>query len=258
MTRPPTRPAAIAGTTYWKDARAPRYTLLLAIPLLLAYEALAAAMHGAGSGVRNGADVVLQQVIIAAAGPRGPLYVTAAIIALCVIWLVRDMHRHGRVRPAWLGLMLLEAVALSVVFGFVVAVATAQLLTGLGIPLVVPSLAQSAPSLPGGTLGAIMLSLGAGLYEELLFRVLLVSAIAAAARHVLGLRVVAAGIVASVVSAIVFSLFHHVGPYGEPFTIAAFTFRAIAGLAFSGLFLLRGFGITAWTHALYDVWILAI
>ncbi len=27
----------------------------------------------------------------------------------------------------------------------------------------------------------------------------------------------------------------------------------IAGVLFSGLYLLRGFGITAWTHALYDV-----
>jgi membrane protease YdiL (CAAX protease family) len=98
-----------------------------------------------------------------------------------------------------------------------------------------------------------MLSLGAGLYEELLFRVLLVSGLALAGRRLLGWSPRAAGAVAVGVSAVAFSAFHYVGPYGDPFTLPSFTFRALAGLAFSALYLTRGFGITAWTHALYDV-----
>ena len=39
-------------------------------------------------------------------------------------------------------------------------------------------------------------------------------------------------------------------------TLESFVFRTLAGLAFSGLYLTRGFGITAWTHALYDVAVL--
>jgi hypothetical protein len=62
---------------------------------------------------------------------------------------------------------------------------------------------------------------------------------------------------AIVVGALVFSGFHYVGPYGDPFQVDSFTFRAIAGLLFSGLYLARGFGIAAWSHALYDV-ILAV
>jgi hypothetical protein len=98
-----------------------------------------------------------------------------------------------------------------------------------------------------------MLSLGAGLYEELLFRVLLVTALAWGARRLFGWTPRAAGTLAVVVSALAFSAFHYVGAYGDPFTLASFTFRALAGLAFSALYVLRGFGITAWTHALYDV-----
>ena len=45
------------------------------------------------------------------------------------------------------------------------------------------------------------------------------------------------------------------GPYGDHLELASFAFRAIAGVLFSGLYLLRGFGITAWTHALYDVFL---
>jgi hypothetical protein len=55
--------------------------------------------------------------------------------------------------------------------------------------------------------------------------------------------------------ALIFSAFHYIGPFGDRFTLASFTFRAVAGLLFSGLYVLRGFGITAWTHALYDVFL---
>jgi hypothetical protein len=99
----------------------------------------------------------------------------------------------------------------------------------------------------------LMISLGAGIYEELLFRVLLVSGLAALARTVFGWRPRAAGIFAAVIGALIFSLFHYIGPYGDELTLSSFTFRAVAGLLFSALYLLRGFGITAWSHALYDV-----
>jgi hypothetical protein len=98
-----------------------------------------------------------------------------------------------------------------------------------------------------------MVSLGAGLYEELLFRVLVVGALAALARRSWGWAPWAAGALAAVVGALIFSAFHYIGPYGDPLTLGSFTFRAIAGLVFSGLYLVRGFGIAAWSHALYDV-----
>ena len=55
--------------------------------------------------------------------------------------------------------------------------------------------------------------------------------------------------------ALIFSAFHYIGPYGDRLELGSFTFRTIAGVLFSGLYLLRGFGITAWTHALYDVFL---
>ena len=100
-----------------------------------------------------------------------------------------------------------------------------------------------------------MISLGAGIYEELLFRVLLVGALAWLAGRLFGWSAGAAGVFATLVGALIFSAFHYVGPYGDQLELASFTFRAIAGVLFSGLYLLRGFGITAWTHALYDVFL---
>ena len=100
------------------------------------------------------------------------------------------------------------------------------------------------------------MSLGAGIYEELLFRVLLVGGLMFAGRVLLGLGSTTTRILAVVIGALVFSAFHYIGPYGDKLELGSFVFRAIAGLAFSGLYVMRGFGITAWTHSLYDVFLM--
>jgi hypothetical protein len=78
------------------------------------------------------------------------------------------------------------------------------------------------------------------------------------AQHVAGLSRRAAGVLAVVGGAALFSAAHYVGAYGDPFTLDSFTFRFIAGLFFSALYVVRGFGITAWTHALYDAFLLVL
>ena len=133
----------------------------------------------------------------------------------------------------------------------VVGVVTAQLLNAL-LPLAIGQL--EAMGWPTG----LMVSLGAGLYEELLFRVLLVSGLLWLGRRALGLAPVAATAGAVVVGAVVFSAFHYLGPFGDRLEAGSFVFRAVAGLAFSALYVTRGFGITAWTHALYDFYVLTL
>ena len=91
--------------------------------------------------------------------------------------------------------------------------------------------------------------------EPARFRVVLVGALVLLLRRVAGFRTTAANAVAVLVGALVFSAFHYVGPYGDPLELGSFTFRAVAGILFSAMYLLRGLGITAWTHALYDVFL---
>lgn len=238
--------------TYWQASQAPRYSLLFALPLLLFYETLAAALSvDAQGGVRNGADVLLKGVFAAALGPRGPLVFEATLIALGMWLVARDIRRHGgRLAPAVFGLMAVEAALLALACGVVVGGLTSRLLSPLRLML-------------GGAAGfdvwtRVMLSLGAGLYEELLFRVVLVGLLAWGARRLLGFRVVPAGVAAVVLGALVFSAFHYIGPYGDRLAVYSFVYRLVAGVFFSGLYLARGFGITAWTHALYDVIVLVL
>ena len=235
--------------SYWRLTRAPRYSLILAFPLLLAYEMLAVLLSGDGiAGVRNGADVLLKSLFLTFGGRGGLITFGVLLVGAGAVFVWRDVRKSGL--PRWRVLLGMagESVGYALVFGTVAATLTGLLLGGItGL-----SLTQLARfDLPT----QLMISLGAGLYEELLFRVLLVSGLALLGRVVFGWSSRWAGVFAVVVGALIFSWFHYVGPYGDAFALGSFTFRAIAGVLFSGLYLLRGFGITAWSHALYDVFL---
>ena len=234
---------------YWRAAREARYSVLFALPLLILYEVLAFGLTGSAfAGVRNGADVLLKTAFVAFGGRHGLAVFTLVLVGVGAALVWRDRRRHsGPLARRYFGLMLAESVVYAAAFGTVVST-----LTGL---LLAPPLAaaQNAGGVAELDFGAqLVVSLGAGIYEELMFRVLLVSVFAAVGR-LFGWRrpvVVAAAVVAS---AIVFSGFHYIGSLGDTFTVPSFTFRAIAGVVLSGLYVSRGFGIAAWTHALYDV-----
>jgi hypothetical protein len=208
---------------------------------------LLAQLISGSSGVRNGAEVMLKQGAQSLVGANGPLIFTALLVAIMVFWIARDVRKNGGLRaPVFFG-MTLESALLAAAFGLVIGLATAKVITAIGLSQ--PSLDQL------GFSTALMVSLGAGFYEELLFRVLLVSALLLLARRLLGWGPVAAGIFATLGGALAFSAVHYIGPLGDQVTSQSFVFRTLAGLAFSGLYVTRGFGITAWTHALYDVFL---
>ncbi len=190
-------------TRYWRLSRAPRYSLLFALPLLVGYQLLVAfASSGPHASLRNGADVMLQSVFVAIAGRWGPIAFLGCVIG-AGLWLVmRDMRAQGRhlSKAVFLG-MAGEAVALALAFGLVVGALTTRM---VGAPARIG--ASSIVSL--GWPSRLMLSLGAGIYEELLFRVVLVTGLAAGARAVLGWGPVAASVFGVTVGALAFSAVH--------------------------------------------------
>jgi Type II CAAX prenyl endopeptidase Rce1-like len=246
---------AVASDRYWRAARAPRYSLTFAFPLLALYEALAFTLSQHSlTGVRNGADVMLKSVFLVLGGRNGLVVFGALLVGTGAVLVWRDRRRSGPlVWRVFLG-MAAESVVYALLFGTIVGTLTGLLLYGL----VTTGVQSARLSLQAGALGLatqLMISLGAGIYEELLFRVLLVGVLAWAGRRLLGWSAWGAGIFAAVAGALIFSAFHYVGPYCDRLEVGSFAFRAVAGLLFSGLYLMRGFGITAWTHALYDVFL---
>lgn len=108
-------------------------------------------------------------------------------------------------------------------------------------------------------LANIVTGIGAGIYEELVFRLILICALMLLFQDALGLSKKSSIILSVLISAALFSVHHHIiyleGRLGQsaPFNWTEFCFRTIAGIYFAILFAIRGFGITAGTHAFYDI-----
>jgi membrane protease YdiL (CAAX protease family) len=227
--------------SYFQLSRSPAYSLAFAIPLLLAYESLALLLNQSDLyGIRNSADVFLK-LLLTYVGIHGFFgFGAAMIVALLLFRLVGGMPRLGRLRPSVLVCMLGESLVYSLVFGAVVSALVHALLS--------QPLSLSRPA-------QILVSLGAGIYEEFVFRVLLLGILVFVLHRLLRVQGVLAYGLAALLGAALFSGFHYIGPFGEPFRIPSFLFRFIAGLVLTGLYYARGYGITAYTHSLYDLWV---
>lgn len=106
----------------------------------------------------------------------------------------------------------------------------------------------------------VIMSMGAGFYEEIAFRVgffglgaLLLKAVFAP-----GVRRVVLTVAWALVAAVGFSAWHYVGSLGDAFDLQSFVFRAVCGLVLTAIFVFRGFAPAVWTHALYDVWAMVL
>lgn len=227
---------------YHLATRTARFGFLAALPLLVLYE-LAVLLVNVGrvNAVRVGADVWIRG-LLGTLGGTGLAALGAAVLVIGAVVFYLDRRPAPPVRPGYVGWMLAESAAYAVGLAFLVS----------GVVGVVFMAAQAGGVEGLGVGMGLALSLGAGLYEELVFRVVLVGGLYLAVRPFVARRG-AAYAAAALVGAVLFSAVHYVGPYADAFTLASFTFRFLFGLALNAVFLLRGFAVAAWTHALYDV-----
>jgi hypothetical protein len=114
----------------------------------------------------------------------------------------------------------------------------------------------AAGGLPGGG-SAFILSIGAGVYEELVFRLGLCSGGAALARA-LGLNHRLAVVAAFIFSSALFSAAHHIGAHGDPWSFDVFVYRLLAGVLFALIYWYRSLSHAVYTHALYDIYVMVI
>lgn len=239
---------------YFALTRTATYGFLAALPLFVLYEVLVRVTDG-GTGVRVGADVWVK-ALLAQAGVAGTLPLAIAVVVFGVALVLVERRRYGPlpVRASYVGGIVGEGLVYAVVVAVAVSSAVGALFA-FGAPLGAEGGAAVAAQAGGyapGTASGLVLSLGAGLYEEFVFRVILVGGLAWLGRLVMRKRG-AAYAVAAVVGALVFSAVHYIGPLGDAFALPSFTFRFLFGLALNALYLTRGFGVAAWAHALYDV-----
>ena len=221
------RPGRSTGLTGHGDLGA---SLVLIFPLLLIYE-----VGVLFAGQVNGADLVTRAVYAAAGSRTAYLAIYAAIAAGFLIW-IRRTRRWDTLGLALAGPVLLEAALYALSLGALVSLIVDRM---LGLGLTVPS---------------VISAIGAGVHEELVFRLALIAGLIALVRGCsgeLGGRFTVA--LAFAVSALGFAAAHHVGRLGEPWTAHAFAFRAVAGAVFGAIFWFRSLAHAVYAHVLYDV-----
>jgi len=223
----------IAGTT-----RTDAVTdLALTMPLFVAYHLGVIFLP-----VRNAADVVTSKLgELAAHSLNLYLVLTLAIGAAVTLGLLFFGHRD-KLRWESFVLVAIEGVLYAMAMRYVAGVVVGNLPMGP-----IAGLEQT-------TFGAVVMSLGAGFYEELTFRVL---AFGLGAKLVLSIDDWSPWVVYplwALACAAGFSIWHHIGPMGEPFALGPFVFRTVCGLVFTAIYGFRGFAPAVWTHALYDIW----
>ncbi|HEY8504749.1 MAG TPA: CPBP family glutamic-type intramembrane protease, partial [Gemmataceae bacterium] len=200
-------------------------------------------LGGAGADLlRNGADAWLRWAF-EVAGLRGVLAVPAVVAGVLVLW---SAWRWGDRPHDCLGVCLGMAIE-SVLFAlglWALSRNFGAILDRLGVELSAGAPAEAA--------GRFLTYVGAGIYEEVLFRLILFAGLAAVLRFC-RLPALLAVAVAAVASALLFAAAHHLGPYGEPMDGYAFLFRTCAGVYFALLFQGRGIGVAVGSHAAYDV-----
>lgn len=236
------RPASRPATGYFQRSELPLTSLAFVIPLIVLYE-LGTAHSAPGIAHQSESRIIaftfMQRFFgfFGATGRYLPALSIVGILLGCHIarndaWQVDPRHLLG---------MLVESALLTIP------------LVGLGL-----AAARYLPleNMHGPGAGAVVLSVGAGIYEELVFRL-----IAFTLLHLLLIdffeikRVIAFPLIV-LSSAFLFSLYHYLG--NEGFQWHTLAFRTLAGFYFGIIFLFRGFGITSGTHAAYDILVLTL
>lgn len=202
-------------------------SLVLIAPLVFAYE-LAVVF----AGHINGADLVTRGVY-AAVGSRTAYVVLYAAIALGFVVWIRHTRRWGSLRLEIAGPVILEAAVYALTLGAVLVVIVDRLL-GLSLGA-----------------GDLVSALGAGVHEELVFRLGIFCGLVAALAHGNDRRVAIA--IAMVASSLLFAAAHHIGPRGESWSVHAVAFRTFAGIAFCAVMWFRSLAHAVYAHVMYDI-----
>ena len=212
-------------------------SFLFILPLLAFYE-IGIVIYG--TETKNAADVLVKKPF-EIFGDSASLAFNSLIIIIsfCSIFYVEKKKRLscGIFIP-----MLFE----SMVYGFFLGYVTLFFVHGY-LPFdITNSYAQNF-------IKGVIISLGAGIYEEILFRMLLLSLLYFIIIKALRINPIIGSLCSILICASIFSIMHYTGASGDSFSISSFSFRLVAGIVLSAIFIFRGLGIAVYTHAIYDI-----
>lgn len=232
---------------YFTESSRPLVSLAFVVPMLIVYEVGVFALGP--QAIRNGVDVWLRDLLIVLG--FGQYLLLPLLTCACLMAWHHLKEQPWKIPPGVLPLMLVESAVLGLILLGLAHWQAALLKAEIA--------AESTTMAPSETIRQLIAYFGAGIYEELLFRLMLIPLLWQAALW-LGMPKGAATAIAIIGSSLIFSSAHYdfFTSAGEAFQWYSFLFRCSAGLIFGVLFTFRGFGIAAGTHALYDVFVALI
>jgi len=227
---------------YWRESESPLASLIFLLPMLVLYEC--------GTGwLTPGREVAEPQVI--------------AFVLIRQFFAL--LHAHAIHLPAVTVAVMLLGWHIAIKDPWRIRLGTIVGMTGESLALAVPVLVLGMVmpryfplSAGAGAVDSAVIYCGAGIYEEFIFRLVLILFLSLIFRDAFEMRPVVAGVLMVVISGTLFSAYHYLSPVEPPFRMRTFVFRSVAGIYFGALFLTRGFGVTAASHAFYDIFILIL
>src|ERR1700690_3775890 len=218
--------------------------LALTLPVFLAYQVGVVFLN-----VQNASDIVTSRLLHLAQGDRWTYFGLTAAMGAAMVVFFAVLGRGQVLRVRKLVQIAIEGALNDLAMGAVTSWVVGRIFAGPSVPVV------------EGPFAGLVMSFGAGFYEELAFRVALFGLGAKILARPLRAAPVAlfAGVgVWAVACAAAFSGMHYVGSLGEPFDARSFVARTVLGLALTLVYGTRGFAAAVWTHALYDVWVVVL
>ena len=228
--------------SYFLKSKTSFYSFLFTLPLFFLYEINILFLSWDDIlVVRNGADFLMRNILESfdIYGLYGLGLVFFLGLLVTYIFFIKEDQKQ-EVNVNFLFIMLAESMLWSVFLYFLLFKFMVLLMNPVGKTI----------------LQQVTLAIGAGIYEEFLFRVLLIAGLSGILGFVFMWDKTFKNIIAVVLSGGIFSAFHFMGEYGDFFSMELFLIRFFAGLILGVLYMYRGFGITAYTHSIYDLIVL--
>ena len=227
---------------YLTVSKSPLYSFIFTLPLFLLYEVGIFLISSRDiDQLRNGADVLMRQVL-ESFGIYGMYGFGGTFLIGFLIAFIRQKKnlRTSEIESRFLLIMFFE----SIVWATLLVIMMIKIPTFLSL------------SNEDHLIQLVVLAIGAGIYEEFVFRVLLISGLAILFGLIFNWGEFGKTFLSVIISSAIFSIFHFFGSYGDTFSFPLFFVRFFAGIFLAMIYIFRGFGITAYAHSIYDLFVL--
>lgn len=226
--------------SYFQNTSHRFYGAVVAVVMLFLYETLI--IWGelpSGAMIRNAPEAVVRTFLVQLGVSH--YHVSFILMTIALILIPLFYQKGVLLKKKFIVYMILESIGWGVLSGFLIQAILYKLLLYSG-------------TMTGSLLSDIGLAIGAGLFEELVFRVILTSFLIWAFVKLLRNRKISI-VLAILIASFLFSLSHYIGSAADQFTLYSFMFRFFAGLWFTSLYAVRGFAVVCMAHAFYDIFV---